>query len=84
MISIQGDVKNKECLIIDDIADGGRTFRLLADALKNQGATKVFLYITHAQFNYGLDEVKQSIDHVYCTNSYRDIEDPFVTQYEVI
>ncbi|GGG12061.1 hypothetical protein GCM10011344_10920 [Dokdonia pacifica] len=84
MISIQGDVKNKECLIVDDIADGGRTFKLLAEELKNQGATKVFLYVTHAQFNYGFDEVKQSIDHVYCTNSYRDIEDPFVTQYEVI
>lgn len=84
IISIQGDVKDKECLIVDDIADGGRTFKLLAQELKNQGASKVFLYVTHAQFNFGLEELKKSIDHIYCTNSYKDIEDPFVTQYDVI
>ncbi|WP_299677546.1 phosphoribosyltransferase family protein [uncultured Dokdonia sp.] len=84
MINVQGNVKDKKCLIVDDIADGGRTFKLLADALKKQGASKVFLYVTHAQFNYGFDEIKQRIDHVYCTNSYRDIDDPFVTQYNVI
>ncbi|MFK7814254.1 MAG: phosphoribosyltransferase family protein [Maribacter sp.] len=83
-ISIQGDVKDKDCLIVDDLADGGRTFKFLAEELKNQGAAKVFLYVTHAQFNYGFDELKETIDHVYCTNSYKDIEDEFVTQYKVI
>ncbi|MGO4918799.1 phosphoribosyltransferase family protein [Maribacter spongiicola] len=80
-ISIQGDVKGKECLIVDDLADGGRTFKFLAEALKKQGATKVFLYVTHGQFNYGFDELKESIDHIYCTNSYKDIDDDFVTQF---
>ena len=84
VISIQGDVEGKECLIVDDLADGGRTFKNLADALKQQGATKVFLYVSHGQFNYGFDELKESIDHVYCTNSYRDIEDDFVTVFKVI
>lgn len=84
IISIQGDVEGKECLIVDDLADGGRTFKNLADALKQQGATKVFLYVSHGQFNYGFDELKESIDHVYCTNSYRDIEDDFVTVFKVI
>lgn len=84
VISIQGDVKNKECLIVDDLADGGRTFKFLAQALKDQGATKVFLYVTHGQFNYGYDELKETIDHIYCTNSYKDIEDEFVTQIKVI
>lgn len=84
MISIQGDVKGKECLIIDDLADGGRTFKFLAEELKKQGATKVFLYVTHAQFNFGFEELKETIDHIYCTNSYKDIEDPFVTQFKVI
>ncbi|QWX85220.1 ribose-phosphate pyrophosphokinase [Cellulophaga sp. HaHaR_3_176] len=82
-ISIQGDVKGKECLIVDDLADGGRTFKFLAEALKQQGASKVFLYVTHAQFNYGFDELKETIDHVYCTNSYKNIEDNFVTQYRL-
>lgn len=83
-ISIQGNVAGKDCLIVDDLADGGRTFTFLAAELKNQGAAKVFLYVTHAQFNYGFDELKESIDHVYCTNSYKDIKDNFVTQFKVI
>jgi len=65
------------------VADGGRTFKFLAEALKKQGATKVFLYVTHGQFNYGFDELKESIDHIYCTNSYKDIEDDFVTQFKL-
>lgn len=84
LISIQGDVKGEKCLIIDDLADGGRTFKLLAEELKKQGAVNVFLYVTHAQFNYGFDELKESIDRVYCTNSYKDITDNFVTQFKVI
>ncbi|MGJ8549565.1 phosphoribosyltransferase family protein [Winogradskyella wichelsiae] len=83
IISIQGDVKGKACLIVDDLADGGRTFKFLAEALKQQGASKVCLYVTHAQFNYGFKELKETIDHVYCTNSYKEIEDDFVTQYKI-
>ena len=83
-ISIQGNVKGEECLIVDDLADGGRTFKFLAEALKSQGATKVFLYVTHGQFNYGYDELKESIDHIYCTNSFKDINDDFITQYTVL
>ena len=82
-ISIQGSVKGKNCLIVDDLADGGRTFKFLAEALKQQGALKVFLYVTHAQFNYGFEELKETINHVYCTNSYKDINDDFVTQYQL-
>jgi ribose-phosphate pyrophosphokinase len=83
-IKIQGDVKNKTCLLVDDLADGGRTFKLLADELKKQGANNVFLYVTHGQFNYGFEELKKSIKHIFCTNSYKDIQDDFVTQYKVI
>lgn len=83
VISIQGDIKGKECLIVDDLADGGRTFKFLAEALKRQGATKVFLYVTHAQFNYGFDELKATINHIYCTNSFKNIEEDFVTQYKL-
>ena len=83
-ISIQGDVSNKKCLIVDDLADGGRTFKNLASELKKQGASKVFLYVTHGQFNYGFEELKESINHIYCTNSYKVIENEFVTQYKIV
>ena len=83
-IKIQGNVHQKDCLIVDDIADGGRTFKLLAEELKKQGASNVFLYVTHAQFNYGFEELKQSMNHIFCTNSYKDIDNDFVTQYKVV
>lgn len=79
-----GDVAGKECLIVDDLCDGGYTFILLSKALKQQGAKKVYLYISHAYFSKGLDVLKEHIDHVYCTNSVKDIEDPFVTQFCII
>ena len=83
VISIQGDVKDKECLIVDDLADGGRTFKFLAEALKKQGAAKVYLYVTHGQFNYGFEELKETIDHIYCTNSFKEITSDYVTQYKL-
>lgn len=81
IINVSGDVNGKKCLIVDDLADGGRTFKYLAEELKKQGATKVFLYVTHGQFNYGFDELRESIDHIYTTDSFRNIENDFVTQY---
>jgi ribose-phosphate pyrophosphokinase len=82
-VSIQGDVSGKKCLIVDDLADGGRTFKNLAEELRRQGATSVFLYVTHGQFNYGFGELKESIDRIYCTNSYRDINNLFVEQFKI-
>ncbi len=82
-IKLQGGVQGKRCLIIDDIADGGRTFINLARVLRDQGAEEVNLYVTHGMFNYGFDEFNDFIDHIYCTNSYRDIDHPLVTQYEI-
>ena len=83
-IQVQGDVTGKACLIVDDIADGGRTFIALAKRLREEGATKVYLYVTHGMFHYGFDEIDEYIDHVYCTNSYRNIEHESVTQFKVI
>jgi len=82
-LNILGDVKGKNCLIADDILDGGYTFHLLAKQLKEQGALKVYLYTSHAYFNKGVDFTGY-IDHFYCTNSVKDIEDKKVTQFKVI
>lgn len=50
-----GDVKDKKVLIIDDICDGGMTFRLLARDLLKNGAKEVNLYVSHGIFSKGLD-----------------------------
>jgi ribose-phosphate pyrophosphokinase len=54
----------KVAWIIDDIADGGGTFIPLALKLKEAGAAKVNLYVTHGIFAKGLDILKGSIDNI--------------------
>ena len=48
VMNIVGDVKNKKCVIIDDIIDSGGTIVNAAKALKDKGAKDVYVYITHA------------------------------------
>jgi len=48
VMNIVGGVKNKNCVIIDDIIDSGGTIVNAAKALKDKGAKDVYVYITHA------------------------------------
>ena len=48
VMNIIGDVKNKICVIVDDIIDSGGTIVNAAQALKSKGAKDVYVYITHA------------------------------------
>lgn len=68
-LDINGSVHSRTCLIVDDYCDGGRTFTGLAIKLKELGASKVYLYVTHGLFSYGLEVFREIIDGVYCTNS---------------
>ena len=61
-------VKGANCLILDDICDGGRTFIELAKALKAAGALEVQLYVTHGIFSRGLDVLKPHMSKVYAIN----------------
>jgi ribose-phosphate pyrophosphokinase len=63
------DLRGENCLIIDDICDGGRTFIELAKALKEKGAGKIYLYVTHGIFSQGIDVFQGLIDTVFYTNS---------------
>ena len=48
VMNIIGDVKNKTCIIVDDIIDSGGTIVNAVDALKKNGANEVYVFITHA------------------------------------
>ena len=48
VMNIVGNIKNKNCVIIDDIIDSGGTIVNAAASLKNKGAKDVYVYITHA------------------------------------
>tara|TARA_Y100000992_G_C21259603_1_gene490513 strand:+ start:58 stop:1011 length:954 start_codon:yes stop_codon:yes gene_type:complete len=71
VMQIIGDVKNKCCIIVDDICDTAGTLCHAADALKEQGASKVFAYITHPIFSGKADQNinNSTIDGIIVTDT---------------
>jgi ribose-phosphate pyrophosphokinase len=62
------EVNSRECLIIDDICDGGGTFVGLAKELRKAGAKKILLYVSHGIFSKGFE--LEGIDEIWTTDSY--------------
>lgn len=78
-----GDVSGRDCVIIDDICDGGRTFVNLGKELKQLGAKTVTLIVTHGIFSNGLK--LENIDTIFTTNSYKSfLETETSKEFEVI
>lgn len=67
------DLKGMDCLIVDDICDGGGTFVGLAEELKKKNAGKLYLAVSHGIFNKGF-EVLDCFDKIFTTNSFKDFE----------
>ena len=47
VMNVIGNVKDKTCIVVDDIIDSGGTIINSAKALKDRGAKEVYAYITH-------------------------------------
>ena len=61
VMNIVGNVKNKICVIVDDIIDSGGTIVNAAKALKDKGAKEIYVYITHAVLSgSAVDKIKKS------------------------
>lgn len=54
-----------DCVIVDDICDGGRKFIEIAKALKKKNCGKVTLCVTHGIFSNGLEVFDGLIDEIY-------------------
>lgn len=67
------DLQGADCLIVDDICDGGGTFVGLAEELKNKNAGKLYLAVSHGIFNKGL-AVLDCFEKIFTTNSFKDFE----------
>jgi ribose-phosphate pyrophosphokinase len=65
-----GDVKNKDCLIFDDILDSGGTLCEASVVLKENGAQKIYSYATHGLFTQGTEKICNSIDKVLTSNTH--------------
>ncbi|PTB70022.1 ribose-phosphate pyrophosphokinase [Trichoderma citrinoviride] len=66
-----GDIANRVCILVDDLADTANTITRAAKLLKREGATKVYALITHGVFSGdSIARVNASaIDKVIVTNS---------------
>ena len=51
VMNVIGNVKNKICILTDDIIDSGGTIVNAADALMKRGAKEVHVYATHGVFS---------------------------------
>jgi len=61
VMNIVGNVKDKICVIVDDIIDSGGTIVNAAKALKDKGAKEIYVYITHAVLSgSAVDKIKES------------------------
>ncbi len=68
---IGSDIKNKNCLIFDDMVDTGGSLCATVDILKDNGAKKVYALITHGVLsNDAVDKIEKSkIDKLFITDS---------------
>ncbi len=58
------DLEGRDCFIVDDICDGGRTFIEIAKKLKEINCGKITLMVTHGFFTKGLEVFDGIIDEV--------------------
>ncbi len=68
------DLNGQSIMVVDDICDGGMTFIKLAERLREKGAGKLFLFITHGIFSKGIEALSM-YQKVYTTDSFASIED---------
>lgn len=76
------DLQEMNCLIVDDICDGGGTFIGLAEELKRKNAGKLYLAVSHGIFNKGFEDLK-CFDGIFTTDSFRDLETEEVVQIKL-
>lgn len=74
------DLTGRNCLIVDDICDGGGTFIGLAEELKNKNAGKLYLAVSHGIFSKGFDELSRSFEKIFTTNSVKEFTHPSLQQ----
>ena len=61
VMNIVGNIKNKNCVIVDDIIDTGGTVVNAAKALKDKDAKDIYVYITHAVLSgQAVEEIEKS------------------------
>ena len=71
VMNIIGEVEGKTCILVDDMVDTAGTLCQAAQALKDDGATRVVAYITHAVLSGNAVEKisKSALDELIVTDT---------------
>lgn len=88
VMNIIGEVKDKNCVIIDDMVDTAGSITAASFALKEAGAKKIFVCCTHPLLSNGATKKidNSPIEEVICTNTVELTEEkksPKITQLSV-
>ena len=85
MSEIIGNVKNKKCIIIDDIVDSANTLCKAADLLKENGAINIEAYVTHPVLSGNAKEkiMLSQINKIFVSDSiyHKSLPDKFITTF---
>ncbi|MGA8921590.1 MAG: ribose-phosphate pyrophosphokinase, partial [Candidatus Dormiibacterota bacterium] len=70
-IAVSGDVKGRDCVVVEDIITTGGTISKVVQALRNQGAGRVLVAATHPVFTgNAVERLKQAdVEEVIVTDS---------------
>lgn len=66
------ECNNRNCVIIDDICDGGATFLAIAERIQPKHLT---LIVTHGIFSKGFAELEKKFNEIIVSDSYNKIYD---------
>src|SRR5487761_543032 len=88
VIAVSGDVKGRDCVVVEDIITTGGTIAKLATALRSQGASKVLVAATHPVLTgNAVERLKNAdLDEVIVTDSVPippEKQDPLLTVLSV-
>jgi len=87
--NILGDVKDRECLLIDDMIDTGGTILAASRLLKQKGAKSVTIMATHALFNgKAIDNITKAIEEgvlhdIFVTDTIPQVSNPNINVVSV-
>lgn len=71
-MKLESGVPTKNCIILDDLCDGGATFVSAAKILRENGAKTVGLSVVKGIFSKGT--ILEGIDFIATTNAYKDFQ----------
>ncbi len=88
MNGIMGDVKNKHCILVDDIIGSGQTIIKAIDVLKSLGAKSIEVIATHNLIdveNPNLDKILSRINKLSISNSVQtDYKQLYLSKMQIV